>query len=145
MVAEHGLICRVNRAGDVGIAVDPHPVHFPGCGGPRSRPTTGTLFSAWQATTQAEQPVHRARSMTIPQPLTGVRVIVRPESHVVRALRLASRSEDSPGRPATWSIGSSAAAGAWCGQSPGHRDLVVLLRTRQGVFLIRPARVTRRS
>src|SRR3990172_2745640 len=29
--------------------------------------TTGTLFSALQATTQAWQPVHRSRSITIPQ------------------------------------------------------------------------------
>ena len=32
-----------------------------------SRPTTGTLFSAWHETTQAEQPVQALRSTTIPQ------------------------------------------------------------------------------
>ena len=30
-----------------------------------SRPTVGTLFSAWQATTQALQPVQVVRSMVI--------------------------------------------------------------------------------
>ena len=32
-----------------------------------SLPTTGTLFSAWQATTHAEQPVHALRSIAMPQ------------------------------------------------------------------------------
>ncbi len=32
-----------------------------------SGPTTGTLFSAWQAMTQALQPMHSALSITIAQ------------------------------------------------------------------------------
>ena len=32
-----------------------------------SGPTTGTLFSDWQATRQALQPMQRSRSMTMPQ------------------------------------------------------------------------------
>ena len=32
-----------------------------------SLPTTGMLFSAWQATTQALQPVQVLRSMAMPQ------------------------------------------------------------------------------
>ena len=38
-----------------------------------SLPTTGMLFSAWQAMTQAEQPVQALRSMTMPQRVAGFR------------------------------------------------------------------------
>ena len=34
-----------------------------------SRPTTGMLFSAWQATTQAPQPMQVFRSIAMPQAL----------------------------------------------------------------------------
>ena len=34
-------------------------------------PTTGTLFSAWQAIMQALQPMQASVSMTIPQAVSG--------------------------------------------------------------------------
>ena len=80
VVAEHRLMQgratrrrRRSNSGRCGSSA------FRGCGSTSSRPTTGTLFSAWQAITQAEQPVHLSKSMTIPQRCAGVRMIVRPE------------------------------------------------------------------
>ena len=53
------------------VAVDAHPVHLPAARH-LSLPTTGMLFSAWQATTQALQPMQDVRSMAMPQRLRGV-------------------------------------------------------------------------
>ncbi len=39
-------------------------------------PTTGTLFSAWQATTQALQPMHFVRSIAMPQRCGAVLVLL---------------------------------------------------------------------
>ena len=44
-----------------------------------SLPTTGMLFSAWQAITHAEQPVQALRSMPCPTVVRVFGMIVRPE------------------------------------------------------------------
>ena len=48
------------------VAVEPDPVHRRGRGATWSLPTIGMLFSAWQATTQALQPMQVFRSMLMP-------------------------------------------------------------------------------
>ena len=47
------------------VAVDPQPVHLRGLATP-ALPTTGMLFSAWHATTQAPHPVQAPRSTAMP-------------------------------------------------------------------------------
>ena len=49
------------------VAVDPQPVHHRARLATSSGPTTGMLFSDWQATTQALQPMQAALSITMPQ------------------------------------------------------------------------------
>jgi len=66
MDAHHRLETRIGRLDAAAVvAVDAQPVHsrpMMTC----SLPTMGILFSAWQATTQALQPMQAVWSMTIP-------------------------------------------------------------------------------
>ena len=72
MHARHRLEreARVLRRPGV-IAVDAQPVHDPAAFSTCSLPTTGMLFSAWQAITQAWQPMQELRSIAIPQAFSG--------------------------------------------------------------------------
>ena len=75
MHAGHRLESRPRPRPPTSISVDAQPVHVAACE-ISSGPTTGTLFSAWQATTQALQPMQASVSITMDQaysPRAGTR------------------------------------------------------------------------
>ena len=68
MHAGHRLETRLRRCRRAVIVdVDAQPMHVAARARPLPGPTTGTLFSDWQATTQALQPMQTEASITIAQ------------------------------------------------------------------------------
>src|SRR6185437_2762949 len=92
------------------LPVDAQPMHLP-LTQHLSLPTTGMLFSAWQATTQALQPMHAFRSMLMPQATgpPGSRVYSAPPSaSPFRKSGCAANAANVP-----WRMMSAGTASSW--------------------------------